>query len=116
MHTSPKITPPPSKINTMSYNERMEKALDTLNRQLLPNYAAVSREFSIHPTTLMRRHTGQTSSRADATSLFYKCLTDTQEEALISQINKLIARGLPPTTHIVRNFAEEMIGREVNKN
>jgi hypothetical protein len=64
----------------------------------------------------MRRHKGETTSRADATSMYHKCLTDTQEEVLISQINKLTARGLPPTTHIVRNFAEEMIGREVNKN
>ena len=39
-----------------------------------------------------------------------------QEEALISQINKLTARSIPPTTSMVRNFAEEMIGREVNKN
>jgi len=39
-----------------------------------------------------------------------------QEEALISQINKLIAQGIPLITHIVKNCAKEMIKREVNKN
>jgi len=113
MHTSQNITPPTSKIDKMVDEARMEKALDALDRQLIPNYTAISKEFEIERTTLMRRHKGQTTSRAEATSIHHKLLTDTQEEALISQINKLTARGLPPTTHIV---AEEMIGREVNKN
>ena len=96
--------------------QRIEEALNTLDRQLIPNYAATAKEFGLERTTLMRRHQGQTISRAEATSLYHKLLTDTQEEALISQINKLTARSIPPTTSMVRNFAEEMIGREVNKN
>jgi hypothetical protein len=64
----------------------------------------------------MRRYKGQTTSRAEATSRYHKLLTDTQEEALIDQINKLAVRGLPPTTQMVRNLAEEIIRREVNKN
>jgi len=122
MHTHTECTPrlkktlPPSKIDKMVDEERMEKALNALDRQLIPNYSAIAKEFEIERTTLMRRHQGQTFSRAVATSLYHKSLTNTQEEALISQINKLIARGIPPTTHIVRNCAKEMIGREVDKN
>ncbi len=96
--------------------QRMKAALDALDRQLIPNYAAILKEFELERTTLIRRHTGRTNSRATATSLYRKLLADTLEEALISQINKLTLRGIPPTTYMVRNFAEEMIGREVNKN
>jgi hypothetical protein len=39
-----------------------------------------------------------------------------QEEALISQINKLIAWGLPPISYIVKHLIEEIIRRKVNKN
>ena len=39
-----------------------------------------------------------------------------QEEALIQQINRLTDRGMPPTSGMVRNLAEEVIGRPVGKN
>jgi hypothetical protein len=64
----------------------------------------------------MRRHQSICTSRAEATSTHHKLLTDMQEEALIEKINKLTFRGLPPTSRIVKNIAEEIIGREVNKN
>lgn len=47
----------------------------------------------------------------DATSLHRKLLINVQE-ALIDQ---LTARGLLPTSHIVKNLAEEIIRREVDK-
>ncbi|PMD22505.1 hypothetical protein NA56DRAFT_570416, partial [Hyaloscypha hepaticicola] len=31
-------------------------------------------------------------------------------------INRLINRGIPPTSKMVKNFAKEMIGRKVGKN
>ena len=101
----------------MAINEEdMENAINALNAQLVPNYTQIGEKFGIYRTILMRRYEGQTTSRAEASSLYHKLLTDTQEEALISQINKLTIRGLPPTSHIVKNLAEEIIGREVNKN
>jgi hypothetical protein len=100
----------------MVNEQDMEKALDALDRQLIPNYAETGKKYGIERTTLMRRHKGISTSKREATSIHHKLLTDTQEEALIDQINKLTTRGLPPTTHIVRNLAEEIIGREVNKN
>jgi len=96
--------------------QRIKAALNALDRQLVPNYAAIAKDFNLERTTLIRRHIGRTTSRATATSLFHKLLTNTQEEALISQINKLTLRGIPPTTYMVRNFVEEMIRRKVNKN
>jgi len=64
----------------------------------------------------MRRYKGIYASRSEATSLYYKLLTNTQEEALISQTNKLIVHRLPPTSQIVRNLVEEVISRDVGKN
>ena len=39
-----------------------------------------------------------------------------EEEELIKHINMLTDRGLPPTSAMVQNIAEEMIGRAVGKN
>ena len=100
----------------MVNEQDMENAINALDTQLIPNYTQVGLKFGIDRTTLMRRHKGITTSRAEATSIYHKLLTDTQEEVLIDRINKLTVRGLAPTTHIVRNLAEEIIGRDVNKN
>jgi hypothetical protein len=39
-----------------------------------------------------------------------------QEEALITQINKLTIQGMPPITKIVKNLVKEVIGRRIHKN
>jgi hypothetical protein len=116
MHTSQNITPPSSKFDKMVSEQDIEKAINALDRQLIPNYSQVARDFGIERTTLMRRHKGICTSRQEATSLYHKLLTDTQEEALISQINKLTVRGLPPISQIIRNLTEEIIGCDVSKN
>jgi hypothetical protein len=59
---------------------------------------------------------GRLLSRANANSEYRQCLTNDQEEVLICQINKLTVRHMPPTSQIVKNIAEEICGREVNKN
>ena len=126
MHASLNYYLTTSKFNKM-VNEDMEKALDELNAQLFPNYTQIALKFSLERTTLMRRHKGICASRMKAqmplclprmkaTSLHHKLLTDTHEEILITQINKLTVRGLPPTSHIVKNLVEEIVGHEVNKN
>jgi hypothetical protein len=38
------------------------------------------------------------------------------EELLIDRINNLSMRQMPPTSHIVKNMAEEIYGRAVGKN
>ena len=86
----------------MVNEEDMKKALDALNAQLLPNYAQVALKFGLQRTTLMRRHQGICTSRASATSQYHKRLTDTQEEVLITQINKLTTTR--PTRQSLRGW------------
>ena len=95
---------------------RIELALADIEGQKKPNYAAIARKHEVDPTTLMRRHKGQTVSRATVISEIHQRLTVQQEEVLIMHINKLTDRGIPPTSRIVRNMTEEMIGESVGKN
>ncbi|KAL5316020.1 hypothetical protein ACEPPN_016894 [Leptodophora sp. 'Broadleaf-Isolate-01'] len=53
---------------------------------------------------------------ADFLSESIQCLTDEQEEVLIKHINRMTERGMPPTSQIVKNLAEEIIGKPVGKN
>jgi hypothetical protein len=92
------------------------KAIAELDTQLLPNYNAAAKKWGLNRSTLSRRHQGKQRSRASANSITRQCLTTAEERALIGFINKLSARGIPPTASIVRNLAEEMIGRSVEKN
>ncbi len=94
----------------------IELALEDLDSQKQPNYAATARKFAISRTTLSRRHRGVATSRAIATSETKQRLTNDQEEVLIRHINKLTDRGMPPTSQIVRNLAEEIIRDQVGKN
>ena len=116
MHTSQNITPPSSKFDKMVSEQDIEKAINALDAQLIPNYSQVARDFGIERTTLMRRHKGIYASRQEATSLYYKLLTNTQEEALISQINKIIVYRLSPILQIIRNLIEKIISYNINKN
>ena len=68
----------------MVSEQDIEKAINALDRQLIPNYSQVARDFSIERITLIRRYKGIYASRQEVTSLYYKLLTDIQEKALIS--------------------------------
>ena len=100
----------------MVNEQDMEKAINELNRQLIPNYRQISEKYGLTRTTLMRRFLGLCTSRQEATSIYHKLLTDTQEEALITQINKLTVREMPPITKIVKNLVKEVIRRKIHKN
>jgi hypothetical protein len=65
------------------------------------------------PSTLIRRAQGKITSREEFNSQTLQCLTNAQERVLI---NRLTECGIPPTSQMVKNFAEEMIGRAVGKN
>lgn len=65
---------------------------------------------------MSRRIRGLTKSKKDADSFWNQCLTNEQEEVLIHRINTLTDRAMPPTSHIVRNLAEEIRGGKVGKN
>jgi hypothetical protein len=100
----------------MSYEQRMEAALASLDAQEKPNYSAAARKFKLGRTAVARRYEGKTTSQAEANSEYRQLLTIAQEDALIARINNLTDRGMPPTSHMVKNMAQEIRGDEVNKN
>jgi hypothetical protein len=52
-------------MHKMSYEERMQKALDEIESSLDPNYAAIAKKYDLIWSTLSRRARGKTTSRAE---------------------------------------------------
>ncbi|KAF2194321.1 hypothetical protein K469DRAFT_783349 [Zopfia rhizophila CBS 207.26] len=75
----------------------IQKALEDLESQVVPNYSAAARKFKINHKTLQLRHKGISKPRERAYSESHMLLAIEQEEALIQHINNLSDRGLPPT-------------------
>ena len=100
----------------MVNEQDIQKALAEIESSLDPNYTAIAKKWGLTPSTVIRRAQGKTSSMEEFQSQVHQCLTNAQEHVLINQINCLTKRGIPPTSQMVRNFAEEMIGRTVGKN
>ena len=96
--------------------DHIKLALDDLESQLIHNYSATAKKYGISRHTLARRHKGETSSRALANSKFRQCLTNHQEDILIGHIKWLTDRRLPPTSQMLKNLAEEIIGGPIGKN
>ena len=63
----------------------------------------------------MRRYKRQTASQQESVSVYKKLLTTAQEETLITHINRLTDRGLPPTPKILENIAKELIKQQPGK-
>ena len=101
---------------TPDYNNQLDLALADLAQQDKPSFLGTSKRYDVSVTTLRDRFLGKQSSRQAATSIHHKNRADAEEEALISLINRLTNRGLPPTQTIVKNPAGEMIQRSVSKN
>src|ERR1700722_5327509 len=96
---------------------QMQLALEACREVSNPIFSDIARQFPpVNRQTLKRRFYGEQGSRALANSIHRQNLTIEQEEQLILHINMLTNRGLPPTSSIVRNLAEEMIKRPVGKN
>jgi hypothetical protein len=100
----------------MGYEQHMEAAVALLKAQKIHNFNATARKFKLGHTAVLRRFKGQTMSRAEANSKYRQLLTNAQEEVLITCINCLTNRIIPPTSVIVKNMVEEIRGAEVNKN
>ena len=103
-------------MDNLSYDERMELALASLKAQEKPNCSRTALEFNLSKSALSRRSKGETTSRTLANSKYRQCLSNTQEDILVSHIKWLTDRRLPPTSQMVRNMAEEIIGDTVGKN
>jgi flagellar motor protein MotB len=103
--------------STENAEMQMQLALEACREVSNPNFSDIARQFPpVNRQTLKRHFYGEQSSRAAANSIHRQNLTIEQEEQLISHINMLTNRGLPPTSSIVRNLAEEIIERPVGKN
>jgi len=100
----------------MVNEDDMKKALAEIESSSKPNYTEIAQKHGLVLSTLLRRVQGKTTSRAEFQSQVHQCLTNAQERVLINQINRLTKRGIPPTSQMVKNFAEEMIRRDVGKN
>ena len=100
----------------MINESNINSAIAELNSQLKPNVSATAKKWNIEHTTLAKRYSGQTASRATYLSEQRQCLTNEQEDQLIIQINRLTERGMPPTSQNIKNLAEEVIGHSVRKN
>ena len=103
-------------MDNSTHNARIELALADIALQEKPNYSAAAKKYAVDRTTLRRRHNGEQGSIGAANSEYRQRLTFVQEEDLIGQINKLTDQGIPPTSRIVRNLAEEICGGVVGKN
>ena len=100
-----------------THEMQMQFALEACCEVDKPNFTAIARDFPpVNRQTLKRRFYGQQNSRAEAISQSRKNLTTIEEEELIKHINMLTDHGLPPTSAMVQNIAEEMIGQAVGKN
>lgn len=94
----------------------MTAACDHLDRQEKLNYAAAAREFNLNVRTLERHYTGKCGSRQEASSKHHQRLNDVEEDTLLRYIDELTNRHIPPTTQIVKNLAEEILGAPVGEN
>ena len=108
MHAFRDSTASTSYVNSMDHNARIQAAITDLESQETVNYAATAKKWKIDRSTLSRRYRGKTGPNQDATSYSRKQLTDTQEETLITYVNKLNNRGFPPTPQILKNIAESI--------
>ena len=99
-----------SKTNIMANNAAIEAAVASLQGSNAINFAATAKEFKIDRNTLRRRYNGQSVSREEAIARCAMKLSPEQEEVLVRHIVELTNRGTPPSSRIVKNFAEEMIG------
>ena len=94
----------------------IDKAMAAIQRGEFIHYANAAQYYKCSRSAVSWRMRALTKSKKDANSFWYQCLTNEQEEVLIYRINTLTDRGMPPTSHIIKNLIEELKGKEVEKN
>jgi uncharacterized protein YoaH (UPF0181 family) len=95
---------------------RIDKAVAAIQRGEFIHYANAAKKYGYSRSAVSRRIRALTKSKKDTISFWQQCLTNEQEEVLIHRINTLTDRGMPPTSHIIKNLAEELRGTKVGKN
>jgi hypothetical protein len=99
-----------------SKSEAIDAAVAAIQRGDFVDFSAAAKHHGCDRTSVSKRIRGLTKTRKEADSFYRQCLTNTQEEVLIRLINRLTDRGMPPTSAIVKNLAEEIRGCAVGKN
>ncbi|KAF4625745.1 hypothetical protein G7Y89_g12419 [Cudoniella acicularis] len=95
---------------------RIDAAIAAIKSGECTNCSNAAAKYGCDRSALSKRLRGLTKSKKEANSFWHQCLTNEQEEILITRINNLTDRGMPPTSHIVKNLAEEIRGASVGKN
>ncbi len=95
---------------------RIDAAIAAIQRGEFTDYNNAAKHFKCSQSGVSRRIRGLTKTKKEANSFWHQCLTIEQEEVLIHRINLLTDRGMPPTSHIVKNLVEEIRGGPVGKN
>jgi Tc5 transposase DNA-binding domain len=101
---------------TRSKMAGIEAALAYLDGVDNPNYLATAEMFGVVDTTLHRRHLRITRSIEEDTQERRQALNKAQEDVLLGYIDKLTDKRIPPTPQILKNLAEEIVGRRLGKN
>ena len=87
--------------------EPIELALKDLSLQDKPNVSTTANKYNVNRSTLSRRFNNQTNPTKRATQKS-QLLHPQQEKDLVIFINKKTEQGIPPTTAMVRNCAEQL--------
>jgi hypothetical protein len=95
---------------------RINKVVAAIQRGEFIHFNNAADYYKCSRSAVSRRMRGLTKSKKQANSFWHQCLTIEQEEVLIHRINLLTDQGMPLTSHIVRNLAEEIRGKLVGKN
>ena len=95
---------------------QLSLAIEDLSSQEHPNYNGTAKKYGVARTTLRDRFTNKHQSFAQFQAESIQCLNTVQEKTLISQINKLTLKKIPPTAQITKNLTEEIIRRPVGIN
>src|SRR4051812_2355000 len=93
----------------------IDAAINDLASQEAPNIAATAKRHNVNRSTLSRRWRGKIGSWEDYVDSM-SLLTKQQQKNLVSYINKLTERGIPPTNAMVRNFAYDICQKWPGKN
>ena len=98
----------------MSSIEAALAFIDSLSPDDHINITKIAKQFECSRSTLSKRYRGVTGSRHTQYQN-QRNLNDQQEKSLVKYINCLCARGLPPSKHMIRNFAQEIYHKGIGK-
>jgi hypothetical protein len=94
--------------------DAIDAALKDLKLQDVKNISAVAKMHGVDRSTLSRRYNG-VSNPAKVYHESRQLLNPQQEKDLVSYINELTEKGIPPTPAMVRNFAHDIAGKRPGK-